>query len=68
VQFSLSSSGWVEDCTFTDVKNVAVSMSSGAAIVRRCAITPGTRYPISVGNGRLEIYDSVIGGGDWRRS
>jgi len=63
VQFSISSTGWVEDCDFQAVDVVAIDISTSAAIVRRCSIAPGTKFPVSVGSGRLEIYDSVIGGG-----
>lgn len=63
VQFSLFSSGWVEDCTFEDTRITAIDLSSGAAIVRRCLVGPGMRRPLRIGDGRLEVYDSVIGSG-----
>lgn len=63
VQFSLFSTGWVEDCTFTDVWSSAINLSSGAAIVRRCLIRPGSRRSLRVNIGGLKVYDSVIGGG-----
>ena len=62
VQFSFGSTGWVEDCTFEGVRVVGIDLSIGNAIVRRCEIGV-TRIPIRAGQGRLEIYDTLIEGG-----
>ncbi|RKZ06027.1 hypothetical protein DRQ32_11675 [bacterium] len=62
VQFSLGGTGWVEDCTFEDIRVVGIDLSGGSAIVRRCHIGQ-TRMCLRGGSGRLEVYDSVIEGG-----
>jgi len=63
VQFGLSASGVVEDCEFREMRVVAVSLSNGTATMRRCRIGPGATLPIRVNIGRLDCFDSVIGGG-----
>ena len=62
VQFSLGGTGWVEDCTFKDIRVAGIDMSSGHAIVRRCKIGT-TRMCLRAGNGRLEVYDTLLEGG-----
>ncbi|RKZ12599.1 hypothetical protein DRQ53_14575 [bacterium] len=62
VQFSLGGTGWVEDCTFEDIRVAGIDLSEGAAIVRRCWIGE-TRMCLRAGRGRLEVYDTVLEGG-----
>jgi len=63
IQFSLFGSGYVEDCKFTSPRIVAIHVSSGAGIVRRCRIEAGAPLALKVNDGRLEVYDTVVGGG-----
>ena len=63
ISVQLSGSASIEDCRFVDMQVGAIEMDQGSAIVRRCRIEPGARFPVKVNIGRLEVYDSVIGGG-----
>jgi len=64
VQTSLSATAVVEDTVFEAIGVVALDVSSGSLIARRCRVAPGARFPLSAGQGSLEVYDSVIGGGE----
>jgi len=64
IQFSLGGTGVVENCSMQEVGFAAIDLSSGAAVVRGCTVEAGARFPIRVGAGILEIYDSIIGGGE----
>ena len=63
VSVSLSASVIVEDCIFSEIQINAIDMGHGAAIVRNCTIEPGARYPLRMGIGRLEVFDTIVGGG-----
>jgi hypothetical protein len=63
ISIQLSGSARIEDCRFVDVQVGAIEMDQGVAMVRRCRIEPGPRFPLKVNIGRLEIYDTFIGGG-----
>jgi len=64
VSVQLSGSASIEDCHFSGIQVGAIDMDQGAAIMRRCRVEAGARFPLRVGQGRLEVYDSVIGGGE----
>jgi len=61
IQFGLGGTGWVEDCTFENVRVGAIDLSQGSAVVRRCHIS-GTRMGLAASSGRLEVYDTVVEG------
>jgi hypothetical protein len=63
VETSLGGTVTLEDVQFFQVRIAAINLSSGAITMRRCRIEAGNRFPLRVNIGRLECYDSVIGGG-----
>jgi hypothetical protein len=60
---SLGSTAVAESCHFAGMEVGALDVSSGSITLRHCQIDGGMRYTMSAGQGRLEVYDSVIGGG-----
>jgi hypothetical protein len=63
VETSLGGTATIEDSHFSQVRVNAIDLSSGSMIVRRCVIEAGSRFPLRAGLGRLEVYDTIIGGG-----
>jgi hypothetical protein len=61
VQFHLGATGEVLDCTMSGLE-ANIDMSQGIATVRNCDFGPA-RISVRVGIGRLEVYDTIIGGG-----
>ena len=64
VQFTSGGQGTIEECDI-DVGPIGagVQVDTGFGVVRRCVIGP-TRQPLRCGAGRLEVYDSIIAGGE----
>ncbi len=62
VQFSFGGTGTVEDCVFEGLSFAGIEVSGGSAVVRRCRIGV-TRQGLTVGPGRIEVYDTILEGG-----
>ena len=63
IETSFGGTAIIEDCHFGNLSINIIDLDSGAMVMRRCRIEPGARFPLRVNIGRLEVYDSVIGGG-----
>lgn len=64
VQFTFGGQGEVIDCDIDATRRgVGVEVDTGTGIVRNCIIRP-TRQPLSCSFGRLEVYDSIVAGGE----
>ena len=64
VSFTFGGQGEVVDCDIDATpRGVGVEVDTGTGVVRNCIIRP-TRQPLSCSFGRLEVYDSIIAGGE----
>lgn len=64
VQFTAGGQGEVVDCDIDATpRGIGVEVDTGTGVVRNCIIRP-TRQPLRCGFGRLEVYDSIIAGGE----
>lgn len=65
IALSFGATGVVEDCVIRQTRASGIALSHSRVVVRRCTIGPGTRQPIFLRGGTLEIYDSEISGGTY---